>query len=387
MENIGSTSDRRGKKVRSSRYVESSLDDLCKSASWKNLKSIYSGADAVEERMKGVRKWIVHIRNNWTQYDYFMKTLRSVLEEEVRIEDMPAVESLLNSVKQWADLDEKSSNSPKKYNAITLFTSNEGQRLFKPIQDIFREENSVNLQDRITSAVFMVELVNIDLFNMCFHQPDKKNFQGVVYRGVSLPMSDVQLFEELMLAPPEGRSISVPLSLWSSSKSKEIAESFIEENLEHFPNHEPLLMKINVLNVDEEYLQYYEDKYKERSILSTICAVDISDLSEYDEEEVLLRGVFLQAINITDNGTIQGKPCKMLELVTTNCNRDHLSTSTKLGEEDTHARELIRSMRWVTLNRFITRYCNENRLVEDAVLYQARLDQEINNLHRLMASS
>ena len=91
--------------------------------------------------------------------------------------------------------------------------------MYEIVRDVFRDDEAVNVQDIITSAVFIVELINIDLFNMCYHHHEKKDFEGIVYRGITLPEEDFTLFERLVEEPIGKRYISIPSSLWSSSKN------------------------------------------------------------------------------------------------------------------------------------------------------------------------
>ena len=61
-----------GKSKRIDRYIDSCTNDVLKSQNLNNLKTFYNG-DKVNERMGAVRKWIVHIRQNWSDYPEFME--------------------------------------------------------------------------------------------------------------------------------------------------------------------------------------------------------------------------------------------------------------------------------------------------------------------------
>ena len=376
---------------RMERYVALNEEEVCKSKNLNSLRSIYNG-DLVHERMAKVRESIYHIRQNWSEFDKFMANLKELMLKNEQ-EPSPRVKALFTYRRNWIDLERvdrpvETDVFGEEFDALRLYTSNDGYgQIFGVINSVFRDDSSVESQDLITSAVFLIELINIDLYNMCFKHPKYKEFQGIVYRGMALPESAFKTFELLLNQPIKDRYVSIPLALWSSSKQYSVAENFVKMGLKKNPTFLPLIMKIHVLNVDSEYLSFYREKFQEKSIVSTICAVDITDLSDFPEEsEILLRGGFYQAVHLYDGQDIEGRKCRILEMVMLNSNRDHLSTSTLLGEGDADARVLFGTMVGCTRNKFILNYCKANGLNEDATQYERLLNEGLDKLQKIMAS-
>jgi hypothetical protein len=54
----------------------------------------------------------------------------------------------------------------------------------------------------IRSVVFLVELINIDLFNYCLKCPERTNFEGIVYRGICVSDEDLSAFKALCERSP-----------------------------------------------------------------------------------------------------------------------------------------------------------------------------------------
>nr|XP_002162601.2 uncharacterized protein LOC100215089 [Hydra vulgaris] len=205
-----------------------------------------------------------------------------------------------------------------------------------------------------------------------------------------IPADNFKVFEDLMLQPIEKRYISIPLGLWSSSIKLKTAIKFVRDELEkrvpgsmEIHKRVPLLMKIRVLNIENKLLNFYRKKYNQ-SVVSTICAVNIADLSEFPtEKEVLLRGGFFQALNIFSQ-VIDDVNFKVLDLVMLNTNRDHLYNPTRLGSLDDEARILFGNMVGFTRNKYIVEYCKERNLPEDMLLYEKALSNNEKKLRELM---
>ena len=70
------------------------------------------------------------------------------------------------------------------------------------------------------------------------------------------------------------------------------------------------------------------------SVVTSICAVDIHELSYIqDEREVLLRDPLFQVLQLHEGGELlSGRPSEVLEMVMVNSNRGHL-TSVQLQEQ------------------------------------------------------
>ena len=99
---------------------------------------------------------------------------------------------------------------------------------------------------------------------------------------------------------------------------------------------------MNVSNIDRDFLDFYHSFYPD-SVVSSICAVPIENLSVFkDEEEVLLRGAFFHVINFYElERKVKNIPIKVVEVVMVNSNRDHLTGS---SFENTNARKLFNNL-------------------------------------------
>ena len=140
---------------------------------------------------------------------------------------------------------------------------------------------------------------------------------------------------------------SIPLGLVSSSVDRSQAEGFL--SLQSDKAARLMLMKIHVIGLDEEHLAFYRKKLS-GSVVTSICAVDIHELSYIqDEREVLLRDPFFQVLQLHEGGELlSGRPSEVLEMVMVNSNRGYL-TSVQLQEQQEAAdRRLFGTMVTVT---------------------------------------
>lgn len=381
---------------RAGRFVEQGeQSEMLKSKTINDLKSFYNGTN-LGERMTEIRKSIVYVRRNWDQYDIFIDSLKALLQESgIGFKDPLTVEhaeDVLSKEKnrQWMTEQDENLEEPS-YAAIKLYTSKEGYaQIYQVGNDIFRQESSVSMLEKIRSVVFLVELINIELFNYCLRNPVMANFQGSVYRGLCLASEDIQAYEIVRKLPIEKRNIAVPLGLLSTSADVGTARKFIKHQMKRRKGDKDsyaLLMKINVISLKPEYVDFYKKSFP-TSALSTICAVDIHELSRHKEEkEVLLRGPFFQVLDIHEgNRDIDGKPCKTLEVVMLNSNRDHISTA-HLGDQDSAAREMFGTIVSVTRNEYCLKYCESKGLNEDANEYRKILNTGTEKLENLMVNA
>ena len=374
---VGEESDRLG------RYVESEdMSSFARSGNVNNIKPYFDG-DSLNRRMADIRKGIEHIRNNWHQYDDFNNLLRDYAEENVKTATAKSlIDSILSTKKEWADIPKDVIGDS--FHAIRLYTSVKGyEEIFSLINSVFRDESATSDTAIVTTAVFLVELINIDLFNYCLLNRRFSNFTGVVYRGMALQKGDYDAFQEIRNQPIANRYIATPLGLVSTSSSLDVANKFIARVLKIHKDRSPLLMKIHIIELEPEYLRFYRERFP-ISVVSTICAVDIKDLSVMPhEKEVLLRGPFFQVLDFYDGETIEGKTCKVLEMVALNANRDHISTM-RLGDSSAPARELFGNMVAATRCKFAAEFCSDRGLIEDARAYREMLNEKMSKLKTLM---
>ena len=378
---------------RAGRFVEQGEEsEMLKSKSLNDMKSFYNG-QTLDERMAEIRKSIVYIRHHWDQYDSLIDSLKELMQESgMEFKDPLTVahaQAVLSkeTKRDWMT-EEEAKERDSSYDAIKLYTSKEGYaQIYRVSNDIFRQESSVSMTEKIRSVVFLVELINIDLYNYCLRYPEQTNFEGSVYRGMCLSSDDINAYEALRKLPIAKRNIAVPLGLLSASANVKVARKFIKHQMiqrKADKDTNALIMKINVIGLKPEYMEHYRKTFT-TTVLSTICAVDIHKLSRHkDEKEVLLRGPFFLVLDFyKDEEGVDGKPCSVLEIVMLNANRDHISTA-HLGDKDAAARDMFGTMVTVTRSEYALNYCERKGLADDADEYRKILNESKEKLERLM---
>jgi hypothetical protein len=194
--------------------------ELLKSQS-KNLKPFYNGS-ILDDRNAEMRKSIYYIRQHWDEFESFMTLLKQLLMEGGAIEfknetTRRHAEKLFSSKRNWMT-EESIKSEPVSFDAVQLYTSKEGHsRIYRICNDIFRQEDSLLRENMIRCVVFLIELINIDLYNYCLKYPEKRDFQGMVYRGMCLSDEDLMTFKSLRDQPIHRRNIAVPLGKSLSS--------------------------------------------------------------------------------------------------------------------------------------------------------------------------
>lgn len=368
--------------------------ELFQSGKLGNTRPFFEGAN-VRERMNLIRKSIRYIRHNWGRYDEFLQDLKGLLKEEnSNFGDNMAsslsarLKRLFSVEKKWNDrisATEKTVAKGDEYDAVYLYTAETTyQQIFSFLNRVFRSELSGNSERLLTSVVFLVELMNIDLYNYV-RRAGLEDFEGVVYRGMGITKDDFHAFSTICDQPLSERYISVPLGMISTSQKPLPARQFISQRLKEDPTKIPLMWKIHVISLEEKLLQVYHKMFP-TSVVSSICAVPISTLSCYpQEEEVLLRGPFFQVLNFYKHGMINEKPLYVLELVMLNSNRDHPSNS-ELGAKAELAQNIFRNIVGISRNRFCLEYCKSHGLVDDAVEYSKRIAEDKQKLNKLRTS-
>ena len=350
------------------------LEALSQSGRIGQLRPFFAGPN-VGSRMTKVRESIQYIRQNWERYPEFMSTLQSIMVEhdlEGNHDDELSrrASALFASRRDWIDSPNSVREDITDFDAIHLYTSDQGyRRIFSVVNSIFRSEVTTDFEQTIVGAVFLVELLNIDLYNYCWSYPGARDFEGIVYRGMCISQKDFHAFSQVFKQPITERYISVPLGLVSTSTETTEAKFFLASRLREDPSQVPLLWKIHVIGLEPHLLSIYHDHFPS-SVVSTICSVPVSELSDFPEErEVLLRGPFFQVLNLSQEGEIEGRPVHVLEVVTLNSNRDHFTTA-QLGGEGARARGLFRAIVSYRRHRFCASYCSSHGLEDDAVDYR-----------------
>lgn len=220
---------------RASRFggEEGGLIGLSPTVADNKLRAFYGGEGAVAERMSDIRKAIVHVREHWSQYDVMMERLAKFIERAVSASKQTfskvnlAILTRLHSLHlDWADEvddEERKKMLAEETGLIRLYTSQEGYKLiFKLVYDsVFRNDDSVKVDfDTVVTAVFLIELFNIQLFNLALTQPTAyADFSGTVYRGTRVSSDVIAAHEQLFTRSLPDRYIAIPLSLQSASRN------------------------------------------------------------------------------------------------------------------------------------------------------------------------
>lgn len=324
-------------------------------------------AEEAKARMNEVRDWIVRVRHpqpgTWAQaYPEFAGWVRrrvaewreAVREEDARrpptdeassghskrtTVDRPedslqffdrVLGEILGKPRRWADVEAQGGGVDREYKTLQLYSSDYGYRiLFRNVKRILRQKETPSETDRLLAA-FVVELVNIDLYN-------KWLFEGVEFRGVSqrrvwLTESHVGTYKDLMTEPLGKRDPSLPLALDSSTVGGEEFGAHYVSNSSSLP----AILRVHVHELGGESLAYYHANHRRlyaggnapaEGVVSPICAFPIQDVSLHrDEQEVLLRGPFFQLLRVSRGDVGGGETGPILDVVCLSANRDHPTT-------------------------------------------------------------
>jgi uncharacterized protein YjiS (DUF1127 family) len=365
---------------RQSRYGQwSDVHAASISGSSRDQRPFFAGPQAYE-RMDHVRKAINYIRQSWDQYPKFMNELHELFDH-VSTDDSDAVANrrlaaLFSTQKSW---DEKAESTREDdYSALALYSSEVGHRnVFSVINAAFRTDGLTDDSAWLRSATFLVELLNIDLFHFRDRNPDADNFTGTVYRGMCLSRDDLDRFTKAAIGPIAERYVAVPLAMVSATRNRDVAMSFAREEATRVAGMHAVLWEITVLNLDPQLLSLYRARFP-RSVVTSICAVPISEVSDFPEEaEVLLRGPFFQIVGIsTDSSAGSGRPVHKIEAIMHNTNRDHLTAIATNAGRDKAERDLFRAL--VRFDRFgvCARLAAERNQKSDADGYRSLMNEQ-----------
>ena len=300
--------------------------------------------------MDGIREAIIHIRTYWeTDYPTFMHELQESFLASAPDFSNNAVISKLK--KEWADRRPGDPEEEEDYTFLKLYTSQAGYRqIFSVLNNAFRIDGLEDEEVRLRAAVFLVELLTIELFNYTFPRAigdrsrwdHSQGFTGTVFRGMRLSSEHLQDFLDLMGKPIKERYWSIPLAFVSCTTSRELAMKFANEvPADDESEMRSVLFQTRVVSLDLQSLKLYA-KHFPTSVVTSVCAVDISALSLYPEEkEIVLRGPFFQLVNARWETMEDGKELCVLDTVVFNTNRDHPSTMELSAEDGDKARRLF----------------------------------------------
>jgi hypothetical protein len=213
------------------------------------------------------------------------------------------------------------------------------------INAAFRDDYLVNDRQRLRSAAFLVELLNIDLFNYRTFHDHADNFHGTVYRGMCVSTEELSLFKRAATSPIAERYLSIPLAMMSASVDRKSALAFALAKARRDRNLHLVLWEIQVANLAPDLLSLYRTQFPD-SVVTSLCAVPIDQLSDFsDEKEVLLRGPFFQILGVgVDEEDGYDRQLHKIEAVTLNTNRDHLTAIASNEGADRRMRDVFRTI-------------------------------------------
>jgi hypothetical protein len=335
-------------------------------------RPFYAG-DGAYDRMDRVRRAINEIRINWNLYPEFMRELREFIQipefhSEARGDLTTRLEALFLSTKEWDD-----SLRPHQcadYSAIELYTSELGYRtMFATINAAFRRDSLTGDPFAMRCGVFLVELLSIDLFNYRAANRSADNFEGQVYRGMCVTAPEFEMFARMAAGPLPERYLAIPLAMASASRSMENAIAFAIEESARRPGRVPLIWNIRVSSLEPSLLATYHAEFP-ASIVTSLCAVPIDEISDYgDEQEVVLRGAHFQILRIRKLDLGLSGPVAVIDAVMLNSNRDHITAIASNTGDDRRARDLFRTVVLIHRSEVCAQIAAQSGLDADAAWY------------------
>ncbi|OBZ70032.1 hypothetical protein A0H81_09903 [Grifola frondosa] len=274
---------------------------------------------------------------------------------------------------EWADR-RTAHPEQEEYRMLRLYTSLDGYKsIFAVLNEAFRSENLTGDRSRLHAAVFLIEVLTIELFNYMYRMSPTIGFSGTVYRGMRLRRDQLDQFYALTQRPVKERYWSIPLAFISTTTSLAISLKFAEPKGMPAPDSHAVLWRIRVADLEPALLAIYHERFP-ASVVTSLCAVRISDLSAFpEEEEILLRGPFFQLVYVATQplGIPPGSAgvVHVVDGVMLNTNRDHPSTMEMGAEEGQRARALFACLVEIGRTKECLRLARSYGLREDVEEY------------------
>lgn len=359
-------------------------------------KTFFAGPRAYE-RMAEVRTAISHIRVNWGLYPQFMAELTVFLESvpepsaprqehgAIWEDGRRRVEALLSSRKEWPEF----RNGPfyDDYSAIRLYTSVYGyKRIFEAMNIAFRAPDLNRYPQALRAIAFLVELLNIDLYNYIRSNAEADNFEGHVYRGMRVSGEDLESYERVTADKAIGnRYLAVPLSMTSASAAKDKALPFAMRTEKTPSDSHALLWDVTIYSLDSALLSAYRQSFP-GSVVTSLCSVPIHRLSDLpDENEVLLRGPHFQILRIyRDEDSLRGEPLHVVQAIMLNSNRDHVTAIATDTGEDKQMRDIFRAMAIASRSTRCAEHAESYGLSADADYFRKTATQAYEDFSAIM---
>jgi hypothetical protein len=306
-----------------------------------------------DRRMDVIRRSIEEVRGQWSSYDCVPDSVRRFIDGiDLTGRDLTAdqliapIEHSLRLNRDWDD--RLPAGGPRReFPMIREYTSDRSyETLFSAINARYRSDVQSVDSKSFVPLTWLVELLNMELFAASRADADRTGDRQV-YRGTVFP-SQIKARYEIFGDPDtplEDRCISIPLGLHSSSASRGVARDFLSRSLADRLNQGEfgVIWNIRIVSLAPERLALYHRHFPD-SVVSRICATDISSLSAYPSEgEILLRGPFFEVLDFRAADPVGSMVTYELDAVMVDSNRDHVSTF-ELDKYDPAARSFFRAM-------------------------------------------
>lgn len=344
-------------------------------------QSAFAGTEE-KERMDLVRNAIYNVRTKWRkleEHEFLRTQIREFTERqptrhppELRAE----LDRLLQHFNDYADMDHGGelpvTADASSFTALEIYCSKDGyEYLYSLISKLLRARE-VDPQQLITAAT-LVEYLTIELYNLRLSNIGHDmyaNYQGIVYRGMSVATAAAEDFRKIANNPNLAeRNFAIPLALISSTTDVKTMEKFAATD----PTKEQMHWTIHIHGLDPVLLDRYLQKYPS-SVVTSLCAMPIAGISPLGEKEILLRGPFFHIIHMASELGDDKRIIHKLEVVMLNSNRDHGtelgSNEGEKGQQRAFFNRIIKASRYEICASLAEKYS-----IEDARGYE-RLMQE-----------
>ncbi|KAI6778762.1 uncharacterized protein J7T54_005865 [Emericellopsis cladophorae] len=311
-----------------SRFLEAMPDSV-------GLKTAFGGHHETQ-RMEAIRPNLQKVRQAWQsndEYRLMMERVRRHIQPSLLPDETQQIFlRLLGGFRDYGDIDNQRPEKPpvEQLDAIELYTSVAGfNSLYSLICKAMRNEKAAD--EVLESAIVMVELLTIDLYNLRLTNighPRYANFEGVTYRGLKVTEDEMSEYKAIMDREDRSRrNFSTPLGLLSSSTDKKVMDEFSKQESQQQGASSGdrrrirVHLTIHIHGMDPRLLQEYQARYPD-SVVTSICAMPVAHVSSEGEKEILLRGPFFHLI-ATKELENEGETYYELLVVMMNTNRDH----------------------------------------------------------------
>lgn len=372
---------------RLSRFSDSTINEFCELGLSKSHITHYSG-NIADDRMVQIRKQIEFIREEARSFPELTSALREYLLEN---HTGPTTDQFENALRTLTETTRNWTEEIDDFGALRLYTSKYGYDfIFGALNAAFRDQHLTQREQRVRDCVFLIELLNIDLFHWHQRNPTVRNYCGIVYRGMTVSEEGLQHFEKLSQHKVRDRYWSVPLSMMSASEKVDKALEFAMTQARKGANlPRLLLLRIHVVSLPTEAVELYR-KHFPTSIVTSLCAVPIAALSVYQsEEEVLLRGPWFQLVRLEEEEFDGFGKIHVMDNVMVTGNRDHPSTMALRNPKDkdsdyNFARDLFSALNWIERMDRCASLAEQYGRLDDATEFRQAYFEEISKRDNLV---